>query len=79
MISLFSEHAGFKTEYLRRKCFFFFFKKERKKGTGRGQASKAGGKKEGENLPHHCSQGHRHQCGAGAGKEPLIWSSSWGN
>jgi hypothetical protein len=36
MISLFSEHAGFKTEYLRRKCFFFFFflRKKERKGQG---------------------------------------------
>lgn len=58
------------TEYLRRKILFFFKKKrERERGGGH----KGRGGKEGErNLPHHCSQGHKHGCGAGAGKEPLI-------
>lgn len=74
------EYAGFSnslsTEYLRRKLpllFFFFSLREREKGREQ-EASKGGrGKEGGRNLPHHCSQGHRHRCGAVAGKEPLIW------
>lgn len=59
------------TEYLRRKIPFFFPRK-REKGREEEARKEGGGKEGGRNVPHHCSQGHRHRCGAGAGKEPLI-------